>query len=431
MFSKNKIVVIHIDSIRREYLSSWLLGEKFKERGYNVLLSSRHSTWRLLKFFTPTIFVSTHPFTLKISHLENLIKRGTKIYVNEVEGTDNENGVSSTYPEFYLGKKIDYNIFSGIFVWGEFTYNWLLEKRKVKEKNLFLNGSIRQSKFCRPIKKQDNEIVVGIISRFEIINTYDGRHPFENLVSLDPEDVNLKWYYERCAIDSEAFSIVVKLIKKLIENGYRVSFRPHPNENIAAYDILKRDFGALFTIDNSYNLNEWLSSVSIVLGNTSTAFIEPFMAGIPIISISKIQKFNYTDTKIKSVLSQFDKAAYLPDTIDNAYGICTTDNLKPQNSDELDIYFNKFYSLKNNVDPIENIINIIGDDTKHIAQSKSKMINSFIIQYFFLLICDVLLVIKYLIFEKSFNKLKIYKNYNYNRIFHRPSIYMKKLNHNI
>ena len=71
---------------------------------------------------------------------------------------------------------------------------------------------------------------------------------------MDPEDINWRWYFERCAIDSETFSIVFKLIKKLIENGYKVSLRPHPNENINAYMQIKKAFGPLFEIDNSFDI---------------------------------------------------------------------------------------------------------------------------------------------------------------------------------
>ena len=80
MSLKNKIVLIHIDSIRREYLSSWLLAEKFKEKGYNVLLSSRHSTGRLLKLFTPSVFISTHAFTIKFKNLYRL-KKGEQKFI--------------------------------------------------------------------------------------------------------------------------------------------------------------------------------------------------------------------------------------------------------------------------------------------------------------------------------------------------------------
>ena len=53
---------------------------------------------------------------IKFKNLYRL-KKGNKIYINEVEGIDNEYGVSTTYPEIFCGEKIDYNVFSGIFVW--------------------------------------------------------------------------------------------------------------------------------------------------------------------------------------------------------------------------------------------------------------------------------------------------------------------------
>ena len=428
MSLKNKIVLIHIDAIRREYLSSWLLGEKFKEKGYDVLLSSRHSTGRLLKLFTPAVFITTHAFTIKPRNLYRLKKRGTKIYINEVEGIDNEYGVSTTYPKYYCREKIDYNIFSGIFVWGEFTYKYLNKKNIINEENLHRNGSIRQSKFCKPIVKQDKQNVIGIIARFEIINTYDSRHPFLNLLNLDPEDANSRWYFERCVIDSEAFSIVFKLIKKLIENGYKVSLRAHPNEDINAYRKLKIAFGPLFEIDKSYDINEWLSSVSLVVGPTSTAFTEPYLAKIPIISISKIQKFKYNSVDRTSILDKFDKSAYTPETVNEAYIMCTSNSLKPKEIKELDNYFREFYSLDNENDPINNLVNTVTKNKSNFQKSKFENLLSFLIQSLYLYFCDFFFIIKNFIKSfrsKNFNKLR---QYNYNRFLHRPTSFMKTLN---
>ncbi|MFL2601070.1 MAG: hypothetical protein ACJ0PU_02930 [Flavobacteriaceae bacterium] len=426
---RNKIVLIHVDSLRREYLSSWLLGKKFGEKGFDVLLSSRHSTRRILRFFTPAIFISTHPFTVKFSELENLKKRGTKIYVNEVEGTDKQSGVSSTYPEFFLNEKINYDIFSGIFVWGKFSYKWLLENRNLNNQKLFLSGSIRQSKLVRPFKKKNNELVVGIISRFEIINVYDGRHPFSNLINLDPEDENWRWYFERFAIDSEAFSIAIKLTNKLIENGYKVSIRPHPNEKISTYNLLKQKYGSLFKIDSSYDINEWLNEVSVVVGPTSTAFTEAYLAGIPIISFSGIQKNKYSHYDRTSVMSEFDRAAFKPDTVDEAYRICTSLDLKPRTSEQLDRYFNKFFSLDKKEDPINFIVEHVekNDFDKKITGFEKFL--SFVMQFIFLSICDFLFIMKYIIKNPSFTTLDYLKQYNYNRLLHKPTIFMKEIKH--
>ena len=51
-----------------------------------------------------------------------------------------------------------------------------------------------------------------------------------------------------------------------------------------------------------------------------------------------------------------DRAAFKPDTVDEAYRICTSLDLKPRTSEQLDRYFNKFFSLDKKEDPINFIV---------------------------------------------------------------------------
>ena len=52
---KNNIALIHIDTLKREYFASRVLGQKLKKEGFNILLTPRHSTERLLKIFSPKV----------------------------------------------------------------------------------------------------------------------------------------------------------------------------------------------------------------------------------------------------------------------------------------------------------------------------------------------------------------------------------------
>jgi len=419
--NSKKTVVIHIDALRREYLSAWLLGECFKQNRFHVLLTSRHSTMRLLKYFTPDILISTHAFLLKPKEWADLVGRGTQVYINEVEGTDHEFGVSTTYPETFYNKKIDYSLFSAIFVWGDFSYNWLIKNRTIPPHRVFLNGSTRQIALSRPKRKKDN-VVVGILSRFEIINTFDNRHPFVNLMVLDPEEAGWRWYYERCMIDSETFSIVSKLMGMLVEKGYHISMRAHPNENLEPYKLLKEKFGEFFKIDNAYSINEWLSTVSVVVGTTSTAFTEPYLAKIPVISTSKIQNFHYTGKDQADLIRQFDRAAYTPESVSEMFELCTKLDLVEKSAAELDGYFNSFYSFENPIDPIEKIVDVVKNDIE--AKQAPTKIN-FFFATLFLVMLDALFIVKNSI--TNFRSLRIINGYNYNRFFHRPSAYMMNI----
>ena len=52
---KNNIAVIHIDTLKREYFASRVLRQKLKKEGFNILLTSWHSTERLLRIFSPKV----------------------------------------------------------------------------------------------------------------------------------------------------------------------------------------------------------------------------------------------------------------------------------------------------------------------------------------------------------------------------------------
>lgn len=423
---KNNIVVLHIDTLKREYSTTWVLGQKLKKEGFNILLTSRHSTERLLKIFTPNIFISTHSYTISNHLLKKLKKRGTKVFIHEAEGTNVNHTVSLSYPKNDKNnQELDYNLFSGFFLWNNFTVSWLIKNKNINRKNLYLTGSIRKSKYCQLTQTNKNRFTVGVLSRFELINIFDNRHLFDVIMTIDPEEDDYLWYFERLSIDSESFSISFKLIKKLLKNGYNVSIRPHPNENLETYKKLKKYLGPLFSIDTSQSINEWLNKVNVVFGTTSSAFAEAYLYNIPIISSSKIQKFNYQRNKdYVDMNDDFDTAAYTPKSVDEAFEICIDKELQPKKSIEIENYLDEFYSIKNIIDPIDKILEILS-----IYKNKPKFAGFiyFFIQYLFVLVCDFLIVFKYIILLRSYSKFKMVNNYNYNRIFHKPNGFMKSL----
>ena len=97
---KNNIVVIHIDTFKREYFAAWVLGQKLKKEGFNILLTSRHSTKRLLKIFFPNIFIATHINTIDTHLIKKLKKRGTKVFIHEAEAANVNLQVSLHYLKY-------------------------------------------------------------------------------------------------------------------------------------------------------------------------------------------------------------------------------------------------------------------------------------------------------------------------------------------
>ncbi|MBI5329729.1 MAG: hypothetical protein HZB71_03855 [Betaproteobacteria bacterium] len=421
--ASKKTAVIHIDALRREYCAARALQEKLELDGINVLLSSRNSTTLLLKLFTPDIFISSHVFQLSPKTNKALSKKGVILLIKEVEGVDHEDVVVLTYPKNHNGSDIDYQNFSRFYVWGKYTRDWLIKHRGIDKEKIQTTGSINQSSYLRDINNKPNK-PVGIISRFEILNTFDKRHPFTNLIALDPTDDKYKWYYERCAIDSEVFSIICKIIDRLVKQDIYISIRPHPNENLESYKILKKMYGKRLSIDNCIGIQEWLSNVSVVIGTTSTAFADAYIHETPIISTSAIQRFHYITESQRINLGRFDLAAYTPNNIDEAEALCLTKNLKAKKSKELDTYFNEFYSLDSTMDPIDAIA---ADITNLVKQENMKTKRS---NYHrgraLLYLIDLLTIIRSLISKSPWNNFKILKIYSYNNLIHRPSNFIKE-----
>jgi surface carbohydrate biosynthesis protein len=414
------VVVIHVDALRREYVSSWFLGQKFKKAGYRVILTSRISTPYLFRVFTPDIVILSHVFVLSSAALTALLKRDVKVYINEVEGViEDEAGIASTYPDKY----IDYRLFAGIFVWSKWSRDWLIQHRNVDTSRVHATGSIRNSVLVKRKDVRDVPIV-GILSRFELINTFDSRHNFENLLEMDPEEEALRWYYDRWVIDAEAFSIVSKMIGILTAKGVAVSMRPHPNENLSSYRLLERKFGPLFRVDQSYDINEWLSKVSVVVGPTSTAYTEAYLVGIPVVSTQGIQKCHYSGAERSKIINEFARASHMPSTVEAAVALCMMPSLAPINSDGLKNYFNRFYTT-DLTDPADKIMRIVVDNHPPTSFPKKRALRSFgsVLKY----LIDVASLCRAALTRHPIKALNNMKQYNFCAVLHRPSCYMKKL----
>lgn len=415
------VVVIHVDSFRREYVSNWLLGEKFKRTGYRVIITSRTSTSYLFRVFTPDIVILSHVFALRSSELAALIKRNVKVYINEVEGVINDEAcIASTYPAGY----INYELLSGIFVWSQWSRDWLIENRNIDPQRVHAIGSIRNSVVVKR-KVANSAPVVGILSRFELINTFDGRHNFENLLTIDPENEALRWYYDRCAIDAEAFSIVSKMIGILTAKGIAVSLRPHPNENVSSYRLLQQKFGPLFIVDPSYDLTEWLSKVSVVMGPTSSAYTEAYLARVPVVSTQGIQKCHYSGEDRIKIIDAFSQAAHMPKTVDEAIELCINPLLQPIDSSALNEYFDSFYSTSKKNDPIDEIISIVNGDAAnyHFPERTTYRWLGPVLKY----LIDVASLCRAAFTRNPLKSLRNMYQYNFSAVLHRPSAYMKRI----
>ena len=82
----------------------------------------------------------------------------------------------------------------------------------------------------------------------------------DHITRYDP-DSKIDFYgLDRYSIEAEGFAITSKFMNLVLENGFNISIRPHPNEDLETYKlIINRRFKRFrnkIKIDNSLSINE-------------------------------------------------------------------------------------------------------------------------------------------------------------------------------
>ncbi|TGK97380.1 hypothetical protein [Leptospira levettii] len=406
------IALIHIDALRREYSSVWLLSKYLETNGFKVILTSRSSTNYILKLFTPDLLILSHPFTLPNESLEKLRKKGTKIVITEVEGIVRvDHDISATYPEYVQFKNFDI-----VYVWNQWSKDWLKKNRSIGSCKIEVSGCIRND-LIKYIDSSRKENRIGIIGRYELINSFDGRHNFENLRYMEQRHI------ERWHVDLDSFLIVRDLTKYLLDNGYKVSFRPHPNENVKSYQILKDFFGDGFEVNEGFDYYEWLGTLDKVVGTVSSAFLEPYLAGIPTICIDSL--FDYKGPpNLEEWRKLTREGSYLPKNTKELYSLSLNKELKPKFSKKLNQYLLDLYSIDEaeKSKATEYVVN-------HMVSNLQGLTKSSVFKILYVntikLILEILVLVRCVLQNSGAWSMQNLRQYDYNSLIHGPSGFMK------
>ena len=281
----NKTAIIHTDTLKREFFGNWILSKKLSILGFRTYLTSRFSTKKILKFFTVDLLFLSHINSLEKDLIVKIKRKKTKIFIIEVEGHLRWNEAI----ESYFPKDFDYSLFNGVILWNQWSKDWLIKNRKIKKEKIHVVGSLRTFSLNFKIKKNYQK-KVGIVSRFEYINVFDNQPLFSTLIKRSKEETYWsKFKIVRLKENVDLFLILIDVIKIFLKKNYQVSIRPHPNENIENYNILKDHFNGKIDVDTREDYREWLNEVNVVVGPTSTAFAEAYLENNMIIALDSIR----------------------------------------------------------------------------------------------------------------------------------------------
>lgn len=406
------LAVIHVDALRREYPAHWLLAKRLELAGFRVVLTSRHTTHRYLRFVKPDILILSHPFAIPPDLLKKAASDGVTIFVHEVEGVIRiEAGIGSTYPE-----NIDYTSFRRLFVWNEWSRQWLIRNRSIPPEVAVASGSIRNAFKDVTEPPTGPKRRVGMIGRFDMVNPFDGRHDFESLLHMS------NYHLTRWHVDMESFIVYRDIIAGLIENGIDVSIRPHPNENIQSYSLLRKHFGEALSVDSGFDFYGWLEKVDVVVGTFSSSFAEPYLLDKPIICIDELLTAKGPDTHVEWKAKSLT-GVYLPGTVDEAIALAAKPDLSPKSTKVLDDFYNEVYALDtvgwNSLDVITGIA---------CADSPVKNSRGAYGLYALAVKCllDLAVVTRSKFVRRGPWSFRNQLQYNYNSWLHRPTEFMRR-----
>ncbi len=405
------LIIIHIDALRREYTYCYVLKKAFEKLGFKVLLSSRRNLKTLLHLFSPEILIVTHTYSLTPEFLKE-IYQDTDIYVLGVEAVGNE---SYIYPIDYP-ENLDYKWFKGVFLWNNNYQKWLINNRKIEPEKVHAFGAPRMGLVEFVEKKKTG--IIGFVGRFEFINVFDNRSVFEHLFGFGKEHKHL---FYRMFAEIEGFIIYKDLIKYLVEKGYKISIRPHPNECVATYDIFNKAYKDKITIDKSMDLLEWLEGVDVVVATLSTALTDAYLLEKPVISIDGMFKENYM-IQYDKYIEPYATITHKPNSISEIKQLFEKKPHKAHKSKEMDEFLKRHYKIagENGFSCLKDVIRVIH------ATKKTKFVMDGFKSYFAIFL--------YYIFDSALVLRSIWKgtyhlnfHYNYCFLFHRPTAFMKRV----
>lgn len=342
MALKSNIVFLYADSLRRDLSTCLILEKALQSRGYSTFICSRRNFQRFTRFVLPSklLLVGQVEMCAAPPFYQEMQQAGAEIYLVPSEGFASHEYYVLMYPE-----KIEYDPLKAIFFWGELPRKWFLEHRKITDtKKLVRAGSTRVSiaKQYRKIIKHDGRRV-GFLGRFSTLNDIYGRN-LARLLMYDATKSERAQFIGRVSAEMGAFAGYLELFDYIVNNtDYRISVRPHPNEDIATYNLLVDRYKGRFEIDGAIDVAEWMSSCKAIIGLSSTAFPDAYVAQTPVICLDKMLGTQDATLDYESYMKYMYMCSYLPASLEELKELLKRDQLPPVATNEFLEFFENYY----------------------------------------------------------------------------------------
>ena len=316
------IVYFHIDELARDAVVASALKNQLKSRNGKLVYGNRFTTDYLLRYqniYDAIILPSLLHFYYAFPDSDSL---PDNIFILQTEAIGQATGTLKRLNGKYFGDepvKYDpwHKAVRGYLLWGDAHLNSFYEHHPEYLPKCKVVGHPRLSYLCKgPSRKfsktsSDNQIVVGFVSRCNLINAFDSRTGLESVMSsmrYGIKDIPLyegspeKDVEDMFFTEVTDFRIMLQIMSSLDPTRFIVAVRPHPRENRVSWKRLALHMGIEIKIsDWDQPFSHWISEVDHIVTPPSTSLYDIFFHGRRAIVIDRV-----SNRRADHILSQSD-----------------------------------------------------------------------------------------------------------------------------
>lgn len=293
-------ILLHCDDRRRDAVTIAVLADSLRWLGHEVLVCNRVTLHQYDRVFDPEILVLSHVFMYGDAAQLGRKAARARIVVLPTEGAilSRGSGVTSSSGQPLHASREERQALTRhvttICVWGEASRRFVIEEGVYRAEQVVVVGCPRFDCYRSALFEEARRPAsprIGVVGDFGPINVYDQRNHLEQICQTRGEhgiyydaDKNLE---DRFWLQYAEFRLVLELMEQAtLRHRLSVAYRPHPYEYIKNYEFLQRRLGSAFILEEGRTpFFLWLAQLSALVVTSSTAVVEAFLTGIPVVTL--------------------------------------------------------------------------------------------------------------------------------------------------
>ena len=163
-------------------------------------------------------------------------------------------------------------------------------------------------------KTGKNNRSLGVVCRFPNVNPYNA----QVLIRTLPNPGHM----EKIIAQMQGFVAMVKVLRVILDRtDYKISIRPHPQEQIDSYtQYIRHWFGRekedRISVDESIDFAVWAAGQRALISPSSTSFLEAYLLRVPVINLDAIAETLDYNRGYAPVIGEWQGSCLLPKNID-------------------------------------------------------------------------------------------------------------------